>query len=356
LVHGWLIVDCETFRIATEEQETMLEEETDSDNEIENGENSGNTVDISGTSKEKTVKWVQRKIKDCQKELSELSTCMLEELKNREDQCLPKLMYLLYRCLDFGNHFINAGCEDFHRCVGYVARLPHIIAIKESQDLEIDPEFSEIFFWRMKKVILNTIWGELFPSLFVTFFGKINSASEKLETISINYNVTVISFQKLLEKFDLLDKYKVELSDGSCLDVVFQEDKFIEALYTNAELYAQVGKEFCTIFDIFYAKTGTESVVESFYRVVESQEQDGGQKTETLAGRAKVDWCFRSVLHCDSVLDEMADLYIQGDTKQKLKHHNVPVYRDARSIRLQNGYSKVLNRIASSPNPFPFLS
>ena len=61
-------------------------------------------------------------------------------------------------------------------------------------------------------------------------------------------------------------------------------------------------------------------------------------------------------LHCDSVLNEMADMYIQGDTKQKLKRHNVPVYRDARSTRLQNGYSKVLNRIASSPNPFPFLS
>ena len=113
MVRGWLIVDCETFRIATEEQETQLEEEqetqleeeTDSDDEIENRENSGNTVDMSGTSKEKTVKWVQREIKDCQKELSELSTCMLEELKNREDQCLPKLMYLLYRCLDFGNHF-----------------------------------------------------------------------------------------------------------------------------------------------------------------------------------------------------------------------------------------------------------
>ena len=89
---------------------------------------------------------------------------------------------------------------------------------------------------------------------------------------------------------------------------------------------------------------------------MESQEQDGGQKTETHAARAKVDWCLRSVLHCDNVLDEIADMYIEGDAKQKLKRHNVPVYRDARSIHFQNGYSKVLNRIASSPNPFPFLS
>ena len=209
---------------------------------------------------------------------------MLEELQNREDQCLPKLMYLLYRCLDFGNHFsalcgrrqeseipVNKatfcalGREAFHRCVGFVAKLPHIIAIKESQDLEIDQEFSEIIYWRMKKTILNTIWGEYFPSLFVCFFAKINSASEKLENISLNHNVTVTSFQKLVEKFDLLDKFTVELSDGSCLKVVFQEDKFIEALYTNSELYAQVGKEVCTVYDIFYAKTGTESVVESFY-------------------------------------------------------------------------------------------
>ncbi len=85
------------------------------------------------------------------------------------------------------------------------------------------------------------------------------------------------------------------MDDETSVDVVFQEEKFLEALYTNPNLYMKVGKEFCVIFDIFYAKTGTEAVVESFYRVVESQEQDGGQKLSTLAWRSKADWCFSSV-------------------------------------------------------------
>jgi hypothetical protein len=33
--------------------------------------------------------------------------------------------------------------------------------------------------------------------------------------------------------------------------------------------------EFCLIFDILYAKSGTEAVAKSFYRVVDKQEMEG---------------------------------------------------------------------------------
>ncbi len=135
----------------------------------------------------------------------------------------------------------------------------------------------------MKKVLLDIIWGELFPSLFVCFFKKITSTKKKVESLVIAEHVTVSNFQRISEEFDLLEKFKLHMDDETSVDVVFQEEKFLEALYTNPNLYMKVGKEFCVIFDIFYAKTGTKAVVESFYRVVKSQEQDGEQKLLTLA-------------------------------------------------------------------------
>ena len=120
--------------------------------------------------------------------------CMLEELQNREDQCLTNLMYLLYHCLDFCNHFsalcdrrhhskipVNKatfcalGCKAFHRCVGYVSKPPHISVTKGSQVLQMNPEFSDIIYWRMKKTILNNTkyhLGKIFPFTFCMFLCK----------------------------------------------------------------------------------------------------------------------------------------------------------------------------------------
>ena len=75
----------------------------------------------------------------------------------------------------------------------------------------------------------------------------------------------------------------MELSSGRTLDAVLQEDALINILYTDSSFYTLVGSKFCLLFDIMYAKTGTETVAESFYRVVEKQEMEGGQSAEVLA-------------------------------------------------------------------------
>ena len=99
-------------------------------------------------------------------------------------------------------------------------------------------------------------------------------------------------------------------------------------MYTDVTFYSAVGQEFCLIFDIMYAKTGTEAVVESFYRVVEKQEMDGGQTIEILAARAKIDWCFPPMIQCQNALRQMARLYIDGDKEAGLARHYVPVYKE----------------------------
>lgn len=162
----------------------------------------------------------------------------------------------------------------------------------------------------------------------------------------------VTEFQPYVTKeFTLADVFQVELSNSEKMNVVFQEDPVIKALYTDPGFYTLVGPEFCLVFDIMYAKSGTESVAESFYRVVENQEMDGGQSIEVLAARSKVDWCLPAMIQCKSTLGEMVKLYINGSKKYGLKKHHVPVYRDSRSQKI----SKVVDRIKKSTPRLPFL-
>ncbi len=78
--------------------------------------------------------------------------------------------------------------------MGYVSKLPHVAQMKVRNLLEIDPEFADVIYWRMKKVLLDIIWGELFPSLFVCFFKKITSTKKKVESLVIAEHVTVSNF------------------------------------------------------------------------------------------------------------------------------------------------------------------
>ena len=110
------------------------------------------------------------------------------------------------------------------------------------------------------------------------------------------------------------------------------------------------------LFDIMYAKTGTEAVAESFYRVVEQQEMGGKQSLEILSQRSKVDWCFPYTIQCEDALQEMAQIYIEGNSTVGMKRHYVPVYSDKRSRKRHlNEASKVISRITGLEVKLPFL-
>ena len=104
-----------------------------------------------------------------------------------------------------------------------------------------------------------------------------------------------------------------------------------------------------------YAKAGKEVIAESFYRIMETQEMDGGQNHKVLVLRSKVDWSLPTVLQCESALDGIADLYINGDKERGLKRHYLPVYKDQRSMRKSNELSKVLARHGEMKTRLPFL-
>ena len=313
--------------------------------------------------------WIAREPSDCRDDLKKLAGDILQELDTRFERSFPDLNNLLHQCLDFGillngicgkradekkipvnqSKFAKQGAEEFSRCVRFVSRLPHVAAL----NLPLCEERSGEVFWSLKKVLLSFVWGDTFQSLFALFF-KILNKDGKLEEIHLPQNAFLLEFETTSgssREFSLSDVYAITLNNKVSYTVVLQEDVIIQALYTDASFYTRVGQEFCILFDIMYAKTGTEAVVESFYRVVEKQEMDGGQSIQVLGNRAKVDWCFPPILQCEKAFSEMAKLYIHGDKALGLKRHHVPVYKSKQS----SGSSIVLDRISTTAARLPYL-
>ena len=213
--------------------------------------------------------------------------------------------------------FIGVGQAEFRRCVSFISQLPHVKPLIDDGSLELGPEFADIIFRRLKKVLVSVVWAEFFPSFFVEFFmkleepqtdehGSTNGQQPQQQRLKLGQNVTIVAFMRINDDgpFDLREKYHLELADWSNHRVVFSEHRFIRSLYVDATFYNAVGTEFCLVFDVFYAKTGTEAVAESFYRVMNTQEQYGGQKLENLAIRSRVDWCLPAVLQCERPIKE----------------------------------------------------
>ena len=347
----------------------LIVQEIDKDDLVDDGEVEKESEDE--RSPPKPVKWKLREIKDCKADLADLAESLRKELQRRYKECLPQLMLLLHKCLDFGVLFdnicgnktlnqspidtatyIKVGQAEFLRCVNFVAQLPHMIPQIVNGSLNIAPEFADIIFWQLKNTLINVVWGDFFPNFFVEMFMELpplrpddakskSNKEAKPQRLKLQENASVTAFKRIDDDyFDLGEKYVLKLDDGSLYQVVFHEENLIRLLYTDQTFYSAVGREFALVFHIFYAKTGTEAVAESFYRVMNMQEQDGGQKLETLANRSRVDWCLPSVLQCERPIQEMAKLYIEGDTERGPKKAPNPNLSESTNNAICNRHVK----------------
>eukprot|EP00112_Aurelia_sp_Birch-Aquarium-sp1_P023792 Seg7234.1 transcript_id=Seg7234.1/GoldUCD/mRNA.D3Y31 product="hypothetical protein" protein_id=Seg7234.1/GoldUCD/D3Y31 len=323
--------------------------------------------------KGKPVDWEMREIDDCKADLRRIACDMVDSLDTRMNACTPELLFTLQQCFDFGElmriicgtrkenghaptskpTLMMAGKEEFRRCIKFLIGLPNIMKCVEEENLSLDVEFADMIFWKFKSALVEVIWGKNFERFFPHFFKRV--VDEELRAITIPEGVQVTSFRANKEIFDLLDKFDVRFSDGTIFTCVLQEDEIVHDLYMDPIFYDQVGREFCIAFDVFYSKAGTEAIAESFYRVMESQQMDGGQSHEVLTMRSKVDWCLPQVLQCESILPEISKLYIHGDVSLGLKKHFIPVYRDRRSLTKSNQLSKVLERHGNKDVRLDFL-
>lgn len=247
----------------------------------------------------KPITWAMRELSDCRNDLKKLAETMVVTLDERCKVGIPDLLNTLHKSLDFGVLFssfcgeksndgeipvrkadvMQVGQEEFKKCVSFVAKLPHVERLNKSDDLQLDKSFSDLIFWKIKSFFLEIIWGKAFKHFFPKCFERISEG--KLAPVVISSAQVITSFTSDKNEFDLLDKFLVTLSDASSFTVVLQEEDIIEMLYCDPAFYEAVGKEFCIIFDIFYAKTGTEAIAESFYRVMETQEKECSRSAES---------------------------------------------------------------------------
>ena len=153
----------------------------------------------------------------------------------------------------------------------------------------------------------------------------------------------------------MTETFHVSLNQKGAFELVLDKKKVIKALYTDSEFYTSIGQEICIVFHVMYAKTRTESVVESFYGVIRNQEMDGGQSMQTLANRAKVDWSFPSIVSCEKAINKMAGIHINGEVSMGIKRHHVPVYNNTDSLTQKNIMSKVILRIKESEKGLAYL-
>ncbi len=113
------------------------------------------------------------------------------------------------------------------------------------ENLDLDESFADVIFWKLKAFLIEVIWGKEFEQFFCKCFKKV--CGEKLVSMPIPRGQFVTTFSVEKDGFDLRDKFRVTLSDGSSSIYVLQEDQLIQMLYTNPTFYQAVGREFCNI-------------------------------------------------------------------------------------------------------------
>ena len=102
------------------------------------------------------------------------------------------------------------------------------------------------------------------------------------------------------------------------------------------------------MIDVALSCGGTEAVVESYYSVMGTQRQDGGQSNDTLALRTKLDWCLPNIMQCVPLCREAILVYMDGLPHQGISRHLVG--------NAGRALSKVLNRHLNEEPKFSCLT
>ena len=156
--------------------------------------------------------------------------------------------------------FSDQGAKKFQKCVNHVSQMPDV----NDNNLELGSELSSAVFWRFKKALIEVVSGDLFSSHFSRLFKKIVEKANgnfSSEVLVIPDGVKITSLVKSSSpQFSSSEVFKAEFTNSEKVKILFDEQIFIESLYTNLSFYSVVVQEFCLVFDIFYAKSGTEAV------------------------------------------------------------------------------------------------
>lgn len=151
-------------------------------------------------------------------------------------------------------------------------------------------------------------------------------------------------------------EFLVKFSGKESMKVQLLEEEVIKALYCNEVLHSDdplTGRVAMTSFDIALAMGGPEAIAESFYSVMDTQRQYGGQSHASLEDRTLLDWATSNVLKSEEMIRRAAKLYVDGKKEERLSRHRVGQLR--KTCNSSYKASKVLTRFAEEQGRYSFL-
>lgn len=318
--------------------------------------------------------WEARDAEDCQQDYVHFVHDLIESMDARYETCVSSMCSLL-KCFDLEEIFVllcgerqrgkpvikeieleQFGNENFRKFMAHVCSLNHIRSAIQDGTLEMEPALSHVIYRKLKQTLKYLLWER--KDVILHWFQLVTKKND-LKPLA----------PEIPSKTSVLQSFALSVPDPSLpstLDVRFKmifsgdekeyvvhlnESAIYKSIYNDEEVYTKLGKEICLLIDIALAKGGPESVVESYYSVMKSQQQLGGQNNENLSLRAKLDWSLPNILQSERMIKEVANLYVHGDTGKGLKRHTIPVICDKNPYRR----SKVLDRLEKTKARLPFL-
>ena len=210
----------------------------------------------------------------------------------------------------------------------------------QSAGVNFDQRMARAYMARMKKAVKQRM--ERHMSRMVRESRRIKIADKRCRTCWIS---TVDSTE-----LDFI--FTMLFSNGQVHRVRLNEHRFYQSFYSRKEVYEVAEPPACALLDIVLAKGGPEAIAESYYNLMRSQQQSGGQSNETLARRTKVNWCLSSLMQCEGLIKEAVTVYHSGD--DVIKAHEMNTFFSGRA----KAYfvSKVVDRHHGDRGRYPFLA
>eukprot|EP00794_Sanderia_malayensis_P013290 gene13289-biopygen10600 len=313
--------------------------------------------------------WEARDLTDCDEDLKQFAVDMLDSLQARYTNCVEEMCHHL-TALDIERIFgflcgtrkkgkptisegelEEYGAHGFRMFVKYICTLEHIKEAIEAGEIDIDYKLSHVLHRRFKQALKHFLWEK--KDVIIHWFTLPRKKCQPLSEQVPDSAGKVNDFQLISDdtSFEKLFCIKFEGVENGFI-VKIDESAVYNSMYLNEELYTMIGREMSLIFDVALGKGGPESVVESYYSVMKSQQHSGGQSNDTVSLRTKLDWSLPNVMQADKMVKEVAAIYIKGDSSKGLKMHRLPVIGDHKSVIAK---SKVVQKLQAAQSRLPFL-
>jgi hypothetical protein len=250
------------------------------------------------------------------------------------------------------------GLEEFHEFFKEMCNLEHI------QKLE-DEIFDERMYARVlrsfKDALRRLVWDkELKDSLVQCFeIVKDSSLEDDKVTVSLNNGGSLLQMDYVSPSentFRIHREFELQFTGKEPVKVQLLEEEVTRVLYCNEALFADPvsGQAAMASFDVALAMGGPEAIAESFYSVMNTQRQLGGQNHSTLEDRTLLDWATSNIIQSEEMIQRAAKLYIDGKREERLSRHRVGQLR--KTSKDSYKASKVLTRFANEQGRYPFIN